>query len=646
MLYVKGNEWKGLLKECRRGWYWFALALAGCMTIAALFIFVKNKKFEVYTSVRITGGSTGGSLMATLAKNSGFGDILGMGGTEVDNELMIMQSHHVLYNAVKETGYNVDYNSRPVVKRRIYWKDSPILLTADDPNYSDTLGEYLRWKIKVSADGKKASVTCKTADHGRVCDVSDVDLPAHLVTEWGSFTLQTTEYFVPGESIKVKVGWASYTAAAQALLEDLKIGLMDKKSDIIEMSLKDAVPGRTVDLLNAIVHCYEQYSVEAKNRKAGLSSELLQMRIDTVANELASLEYDIEQYKRTHNLAYPELEAKAAVEMAGEIKSQMMELEVERNNVKMLQQYVQDPRHAFDPLPLVTTVSGKGDSEALAAYNNAIIQYQRLQSTALGDNPALVAARANIETLRQAVELTLRNMESNLTQATRQVEREGSKLDNLKSQAPMMEREYITLLRQQELKQKIYVMLLAQLEQNALTINQDTPRGQRVDEAWVNVLPSGPKPVLIVLAALIFSLFLPLAWIRILGAMKKTLTQPDEVRALKGINADIYVMDGNTEDLRQLAFALQGRTVMLSMKGEAETGDLAAALTPCLTDGTTLVVTPAFVEKADAMYELPKSDAQLLVVRRDVTLKEDMVYVETLAQKGLLKNLTVAWMQG
>ena len=348
MLYVKKNELQNYLKKCRKGWYWFAMAFVGCMLVAAAFIFVKNKKYEVYTSLKITGGSKSGSMMATMAKNSGFGDILGMGGTELDNELTIIQSHHVLYNAAKEVGMNVDYNSRPVLKRRIYWKDAPICLTPDSPIFSDTLGDYLKWKIKVSADGKKADIYCKCRNYGTVCDLEDVAIPGHFECEMGGFTLTTTDDFKPGKSVKVNVGWASYTACAQSLMRDMEFSLIDKKADIIQISYKDANPSRTIDLLNAIVRNYEHYSIEAKNHSTKLSSDMLQQRIDTVAHELSVLEYEVQNYKRAHDLAYPELEAKLAVEQMVDLKQQLIELEVESNNIALLQQYVCDPAHQYD----------------------------------------------------------------------------------------------------------------------------------------------------------------------------------------------------------------------------------------------------------------------------------------------------------
>ena len=656
MIYIKNNEIKESLKTYRKGWYWFAISFVGCMLLATAFIFVKNKKYEVYTSIKINGGSNSANMMATLAKNSGFGDILGMGGTEIDNEITIMQSHHVLYKAVKEIGMNIDYNSRPFVKRKIYWHDAPIELTPDSPIFSDTLGEYLKWKIKVSADGKMADIFCKCRNYGTICDLEDVKLPAHFNTKLGSFTLSTTAYFTSGEKQKINVGWASYTACAQQLMEDMEFGLLNKKADIIQISYKDARPNRTIDLLNAIVRNYELYSIEAKNQSTMLSSDMLQNRIDTVAHQLSVLEHEIEAYKRQHDLAYPELEAKLAVEQMVELKQQLIELEVQSNNITMLQQYVTDPAHKYDPLPLVASMgTNSKDKPALAEYNEAIIQYQNLKRSAIGSNPALIKAEESLETLRKSVNLTLSNMQNIIEKARQETRKEEQKILNLKSGAPVMEREYVELVRQQELKQKILLLLQAQQEQNALTINQDTPRGQLVDEAYVNVLPSGPKPIVIIIVALFFALFLPVAWLRVLNMLCPTLQSPEQLKDLEKWQSNIHILrKDNDQDLKQLAMELDMHAkkksinvVIVTMQGEL--AGLAQKLFDILQSigknnyQINILEAPAFTQQSDAMYMLSDADVAILAVEQGVTLKENFAYIETLIEKDLMKELVTAY---
>lgn len=660
MIYVKRNELKEIIKKYRKGWYWFAISFVGCMLLAAAFIFVKNKKFEVYTSLKINGGSNSGSMMATLAKNSGFGDILGMGGTEIDNEITIMQSHHILYNAVKEIGMNVDYNSRPKIKRRIYWNDAPILLSTDIKNFSDTLSDYLMWKIKVSADGKSADILCKSHEYGKVCDLENVKLPASFETALGIFYLQTTKNFIPGKSIKVNVGWASYTACAQKLMEEVEFRLIDKKSDIIQISNKDANPNRTIDLLNAIVKNYEQYSVEAKNQSTQISSDMLQSRIDTVSHQLSVIEYQIEEYKRSHDMAFPDLEAQVAMEQISSIKQNLINLEIEQNNLSILKEYVKNPEHKFEPLPVIASVGLSSQVKpALVEYNNAIIKYQSLKRSAVGNNPTLIKAEENLETMRQSVIMTLESMNNATDKALQETRREESKILNLKTSAPVIEREYVELVRQQELKQKVLLLLQAQQEQNALTINQDTPRGQLVDKAYVNVKPSGPKAIVIILIALFFAIFMPMVWIRILDMTNCTIQTPDQIKDLEGFHGDIHVLKAkNEEDIKLLSMELDSQSwdkdicvVMASMQGESAEEDLASTIKNKIKacgqnlHNVEIIDTPAFTVQADAMYQLKQADVALLVVKQGTTRKENLAYVETLLDKGLMNNLVTAYLQ-
>lgn len=655
MLYIKKSELYRLLPRYKKNWWLFALSLAGCLCVAALFIFVKNKKFEVYTSVKITDGSAGSSLMATMAKNSGFGDILGMGGTEVDNEMVIMESHHVLYGAVKSSGYNVQYSSRPFIKRRNYYKDEPIRLTAVSPIYSDTLQEGLNWKIKVAADGRHADVYCKTGNHGIIIDQDNVALPANLKTDWGEFQLETTPFFESGKSIKVMVSWYSYTSVAQALMRDMSIGLADKKADIVQLSYKDPIPDRCKDLLNAIVASYERYSMEAKDKAAMLSMDFMQERIDSISLQLASLEAQIEEYKLSHKLSDIQIQAELALQKASTLEEQITQLELLVGNITEIENYLNKPERQLDPLPLVLTGS-QDATDAIMDYNTALNQYLDLKRTTSPSNPTLIAAQQGIENSRNALKLTIKTVRNNAQSSLRKLEGQSNKLQNLVGAMPTMEREYVDLVRQQELKQKVYVMLLAQQEQNALNLSNNQPKAQLVDEAYSNVLPSGPKASFILLIALFFALFLPVAWLRFLDMLCPTVQSPERLKRLEGFGGDIHtIRKNNQEDLKQLALGLASlarekdiNVVQLSMQ-EAEGADaLVAELEQQLCEmpsahKVNIIHTPVFTESSEAMYQLASADTALLVTREGVTRCEHLPYLETLIDKQLLKQLLTAY---
>lgn len=656
MLYIKTNELKELWKSCKKNWWLFCLSFLGCMAIASVFIFVKSKKFEVYTSVNITDSGIGGDMMAAMAKSSGFGDILGVGGTEVANEMVIMESHHVLYNAVKATGYNVMYSSRPFIKRRNYWKDTPLLITALDENYNDTLLEGLSWKVKMAADGSKANIYCKTVNHGVIYDKDNIALPAEIQTDWGRFRLEKTEFFEPGKSLKVMVNWFSYTNVAQMLMKELEIRLIDKKANIVQLSYKDAVPPRCAALLNAIVASYEQYGIEAKNRSSQISMDFLQQRIDTVNHELSQLEYAIEQYKIDHKIGDVERQVHLTISKASELESTITNLEILIGNLNELENYLDNPAHQFDPLPIVATGS-EDAAKAIMEYNAALSEYLDLKRNTTANNPSYIAAQEMIAGTREALRLTIHTAKSNAQSTMSRLAKKSNQLLGMVNSIPTVEREYVELKREQELKQKVYLMLLTQQEQNALNISMDQPKSQLVDEAYVNVLPSGPKAIVVLAIALFFALFLPLAWFRFLAMICPTLQSPEQLKKLEGFSGDIHTLsDGNNEDIKQLCLELISRAqhkdqsvVLLSMQDEERQSLIAQSIQDTLASmkpsahAIVLKETPAFTQKSDVMYELPHADLALLVVRKGITRLEHLSYIETLIEKQLLNQLLTAF---
>lgn len=649
MLYVKKSDLKAQLQRYRRNWPLFLLSLLACLAVASLFIFVKNKRFEVYTSIKITDGSTGGGMMAAMAKNSGFGDILGMGGTEVDNEMVILESHHVIYNAVKQCGYNVSYSSRPFIKRINYWQDSPIAIQAVSPTYSDTLQESLKWKVTLHADGKTADIRCKTYNHGKAFDQKGISLPAQISTTWGDFTISATGIGEQGKEVTVKAEWYSYTAVAQSLMRDMSIKLIDKKADIIQISYKDAIPDRCKALLNAIVESYEQYSLEAKNRAAMLSMDFMQQRLDTISQELAEIESEVEAYKLNHKLSIVDKQAEIALEASKQFDAQLTELELFVTNLKDLEQYLNDPLHEFDPLPIVSTGSNDA-TQAIMDYNSGLAHFLELKRATTPNNPTFISAQKAIESSKEALKLTIRSAKENAMKGYSKFQAKNNQLMGMTNSLPTLEREYINLVRQQELKQKIYVMLMAQQEQNALNLSMDQPKSERVDEAYANVLPSGPKAIVILIIALFFALFLPIAWFRLLDMINPKLISPTQLQNLEGFLGDIHLISpDNQEDLRQLALELahrsrdkQAQALIVTMQGGEESGTLAESLRTALAAmGTTasqvsISEAPAFTASSEVMYRLVEDVIPIIVVRQNVTLRENLTYIETLLDKQLL----------
>lgn len=654
MLYVKPNELRILWKQYVKNWWMFAISVVGCVLLALAFVMIKSKKFEVYTSIDITDGGGSSNMMAAMAKSSGFSDILGMGGTEVDNEIVIMSSHHVIRNAVKRIGMNVSYDSRPKLKRVTYWKDQPIEITTDNPCFSDTLGVGLYWTVKVSADGKKADIFCKNSLKDELYDEDDVALPATVETAWGTFHIDTTSYFKPGKSQKIKASWNSYTNVAQYLMTQVEYGLIEKKAHVVMISHKDVNPNRTIDLLNAIVDEYERYTIETKNNTIVRNMDFVQERIDTVAIELAALDAQVEAFKKANKISDVEMQASLAVQKSSDVEDQLLQIELGYNNITMLQKYVNDPNNRYAPLPLATNTKAESANNAIHEYNSALSALTELKLSSSASNPSVQTLERQLEKARQALVLTFDNVKRDLEYSRKRVSEIDRKISGMVSVIPEVEREYVNLVRKQELKQKVYMMLLSQQEQNSVNLSVDAPKAQRVDEAYVNVLPSGPSKGIVLIIGLFIGLFIPMAFLKLRDLLNPRLNSPEQIRLLDGLEPDIHIIHDSETDLDQLTYSIAqsgkngaAKVTFMTLKGEAaelfdeveqRIGRFAFA------ENVTLTNTQAFVESPQAMYELANSQLAVIGVKQGKTEVDHLKYIETLAQKELLKHVIIAYL--
>lgn len=77
------------------------------------------------------------------------------------------------------------------------------------------------------------------------------------------------------------------------------------------------------------------------------------------------------------------------------------------------------------------------------------------------------------------------------------------------SSAPQQEKEYINLARQQEIKSRLYLILLQQREENILSLGLTTDTGRIVEEILADNSPVTPKKKIVALAALFLGLCIP-----------------------------------------------------------------------------------------------------------------------------------------
>lgn len=558
------------------------------MTLAAVYCMVRQPQYEIRAAVLIEDpsgdglGAAGG--MASMMRTFSVG---GFGASSVNNELQLINSHDVLLNTARTLGLNRTYTLRDGLSKEMLFLNSPIAVEAPQ-QMLDTLSKAMR--IRVEIDGDKADIKVTRGFFNTVlAEKKGTVLPATVDTPFGPLqVLRTAHYTGSRQTIDVSLG--SYESAADFLTTDIDVDVPDKMADAISFEMLYPNRDRGRAILNTIISEYNAKRLDRKHSTARTQLEFLDGRINAIFGELTEAEQNLQNFKTENKIVNIEAEAPLLLESAYTAQTDMVKVSAEVAYYREVLSTLSSPALNNELLPVF-------DSEAypmIKDYNTMLMEKKDLERSATPSNPVLIKAEANLAEMRSSV---MRNVESMLQASETLLASQralAAKADAKLNTLPAAERDYIVLLRDQQIKNELYSYLAAQRENAALQIYNQETLGFVVDEAYSSIKPSKKKAILAIIGCLFMALFCPTCIAVVVTLRHRRITDPMDL-ASAGLEASAVVLDGSKDSANQLRTIImeRGRGLKLYICGDAAAeaiADLAKAFGAI--DRPTALLTP------------------------------------------------------
>jgi len=516
-----------LWHEYKSYWWLFLVSVVGCCGLAFIYSCIKLPAYSVQANVLVSSDEDNGSSMSRILSGSLFSN-----SSSVDDEQIMMSSHSVLMQTVKDLGLN----KSAIIKRSFFdraslYNDEPVNLSYA-PELNDTLSVGLVFKINVD---KKGAVKIEgLAKNKQFVKEEAKSLPVTLNTDFGSFTFSKTDYFVPEESFKETVSIKSYQLATESLADNINIFIPNKKANFITLELIDPNVERAKDILNAVIANYNTKGVADKQVKGYKTSDFLDQRLSLLAKELDTSEKDIELYKKNNNITDVRAEAEYWMQMKGSLESKLMEAETETEILKLTQEFLNNPANKYSLIPLQgidTDNKQSAINSAITNYNNLILNRMRLENNAKPNNALLKVLSEQIDALRVNINSSLDKAIDNANVALNELRQQSSKSKSKLGEIPTQEREFYNIKRQQGVKEQLYLFLLQQREQAAISVANSMPRGTVIDEAYAYSKPVTMGRIPLLALGFMFGLFMPIVYITLKRKLRNKFATLDEVES-------------------------------------------------------------------------------------------------------------------
>lgn len=498
-------------------WKWFLVSTLIFLGIGILYLLKTNNQYEIKTSVLIKQEDNSGVSELSILEDLG----LSTGKNNIDNETQIFQSADLMKSTINAINFNTSYSiNQGLRKVKIY--PSPINITAKNL-LSDTLQDAIEFEIK-PIENNQYEITATYL--GQSYDEKAAILPAQIKLPFGTFEISK----VNNEYANKKISAQIVSAEKQAinLSDAIKISPTSKTSSVLEISITAENILRGKELLSKLVEIYNLQAVQDKNQIAYNTALFIEDRLKSLTVELSTVEKNVEQFKTTNKITDITSEADLFIKQTGDNEDKIKEVETQLNVVKYIEGFVNEDKNKDRLIPNIG-ITDPGLSLLINKYNELFLEKERIQRASTPTNPVLKNLSEELSSMRVGIKGSISNVKKSLLITKSDLDSDDKFTTNKIQQIPRIEREFLEIKRQQQIKETLYLFLLQKREETNLSLAATAPKAKIVSQPRAEVNPVSPKKGLILLLSLVIGLVIPVVAIYIKRLFETTVKSREEL---------------------------------------------------------------------------------------------------------------------
>lgn len=514
---------------CLAKWYWFIISLVVCLGIAGIYLLKTPPVYTRTASILIKEDSKGQSLSSDIS--SAFTDMgLFQSNTNVNNELISLQSPAVMYDVVKRLHLEIDYTTPgrfyPQVR---YGQNLPLTVTfaglTDNEDASLTLEPLHPQGVKLTTftrNGEKQD--------GEVTGA----LNDTLTTPVGKIVIRPTAAYAgwQQEAAPLTVSRSALSAAVSRYSAGLNVTLQDEKASIVDLTFRDVCTQRAEDILNTVIAVYNENWIKDKNQIAVSTSLFINERLGVIENELGHVDDSISHFKSANLL--PDVQAASQLYMAesSQAKSQLMTLGTQLSLARYLRDYLTDASHQGQLLPANSGLESTNVESQLGEYNTLLLQRNSMAANSSEENPLVKDMDASLQAMYKSILRSVDNLITSLHTQIGSLEKSEQQTTRQIAASPSQAKYLLSVERQQKVKEALYLFLLQKREENELSQAFTAYNTRVITPPTGTMIPAAPIKKNILLVGFALGLLIPVVIVFLQESMNTKVRGKKDLESL------------------------------------------------------------------------------------------------------------------
>lgn len=559
---VQAFSLQDMVSMVLKNWYWFVISVVLFLGVGMLYIMKTSPvyKREATIMVKDSRKGSGANEMAI------FGELAGLSTRRnVDNELFVLQARRLMVDVVDRLGLTVSYTTRSGLRTVDLYRRSPIEVLFVNDNGQ----ERCKFSVDLGADEVYIYDFVRATVGVEESDDSDFEATAPygatIMTPAGEIVINKSLYMEEDYVGKtISVSKSTKEAVASHYRTAMKSAVANKMSSIITISLNDIVAKRAEDVINTLIDVYNEDAVNDKQQIAEATADFIDVRLAIISKELGAVDSDIKTFKTRNSMVDIQAETEKNLTVSTKLQADVLSTESQLEMSKFIKDYLNDPEKENSLIPATGFGSNGGATSSLAtqiaAYNELVLRREKLLQNSSANNPVIQQLNANRVAMKKAILASLDSNIATLDIQLKNLRREQGKTDARISSVPLQEQEYLTIARQQRIKEELYLYLLNKREENAISLAITENTARIIDSAFGPMRPIAPRKSFIMLIMLVLGCAVPFAFFYLRELMDTTIRSRRDIEKATSVPylGDIPIFAGK-KSTRGVAVRENGR---------------------------------------------------------------------------------------
>ncbi len=505
-----------VLRIVAEHWWWFAAGVAVCTLLGIAYYLRKAPKWTTDATIVLRQKDGAGTSIDALS-------MLGLSSnTAAEDEVVVLSSRGLLYQAIDALNLWEANSKRGGLRWEGEFRNPA--LTIDYLSLTED-AQIKPFVVKVKATKKGYKVKTKMGFfHRSTTRVADLSSP--IETGVGTILIHANRPL--SADTTYRVAHARRELVVAGYQKDITVALHKKESNIITLSTKSALPERDKALLHQIIEQYNLNAIVDKNMLATNTAAFIDERLSIITKELGEAEEAVSDYKQQNNIADISTQANLFLHASSAEQRAMAEIETQLSLVEYIDEFLRDDTKRNSLIPSNIGLSDASLASGLTEYNALQLQRMRILRTATEDNPVIEQMNAQLASMRENIIETIGSVRESLKIRQRSLQAQDTKFNRQIKNAPEQEREYVRVVRQQQIKERLYVYLYEKREENALMLAATAMPAKILDMPQRDVRSQSPKLSKLLILCILLGLVFPAVLLYLIVLFNDTIDDAKE----------------------------------------------------------------------------------------------------------------------